>query len=174
MDGLDTGAENVIVIGATNAPEDSLDPALLRPGRFDRKVYILRPGLDGREKIFAYYLSKVKHEADVDVGHLARKAVGKSPAEIENIIKEAALITTRNGRDAISYKEIKEAIDRIELGVKNRIKLQESEKEMTAYHEAGHLVTLYLLHPTDDVFKASIIPRKTSLGVVHHQPREEY
>ena len=174
MDGLVSQQENVIVIGATNAQEDVLDPALLRPGRFDRKVYIIRPGLEGREKLFKYYLGKVKHEASIDVGHLARKAVGKSPAEIESIIKEAALIATRNGKDVVSYKEITEAIERIELGVKNKIKMQDSEKEMTAYHEAGHLLTIYFLHPTDDVFKASIIPRKTSLGVVHHQPREEY
>jgi cell division protease FtsH len=174
MDGLGGRQENIVVIGATNAAEDSMDPALLRPGRFDRKVYITRPGLEGREKLFEYYLKKVKHEASIDVSHLARKAVGKSPAEIENIIKEAALIATRNQKEAVSYKEITEAIERIELGVKNRIKMQESEREMTAYHEAGHLLTIYFLHPTDDVFKASIIPRKSSLGVVHHQPREEY
>lgn len=174
MDGLGGREENVIVIGATNASEDVLDPALLRPGRFDRKVYITRPGLDGREKLFKYYLGKVKHEASIDIGHLARKSVGKSPAEIENIVKEAALIATRNHKDVISYKEITEAIERIELGVKNKIKMQESEKQMTAYHEAGHLMAIYFLHPTDDVFKASIIPRKSSLGVVHHQPREEY
>ena len=174
MDGLGGREENVITIGATNAAEDVLDPALLRPGRFDRKVYITRPGLEGREKLFQYYLGKVKHEASIDIGHLARKAVGKSPAEIENIVKEAALIATRNGKDVISYKEITEAIERIELGVKNRIKMQDSEKQMTAFHEAGHLLAIYFLHPTDDVFKASIIPRKTSLGVVHHQPREEY
>lgn len=174
MDGLNSQAQNVIVIGATNAQEDVLDPALLRPGRFDRKVYITRPGLEGREKLFQYYLGKVKHDASIDIGHLARKAVGKSPAEIESIIKESALIATRNGKDIVSYKEITEAIERIELGVKNRIKMQDSEKEMTAFHEAGHLLAIYFLHPTDDVFKASIIPRKTSLGVVHHQPREEY
>ncbi|MBI1977911.1 MAG: AAA family ATPase [Candidatus Omnitrophica bacterium] len=174
MDGLQGREENVIIIGATNAQEEVLDPALLRPGRFDRKVYIMRPNLDGREKLFQYYLGKVKHDPSIDVGHLARKAVGKSPAEIENIVKESALIATRNGKDIVSYKEITEAIERIELGVKNKIKMQDSEKRMTAYHEAGHLVTLYLLHPTDDVFKASIIPRKSSLGVVHHQPREEY
>jgi cell division protease FtsH len=174
MDGLGDSEQNVIVIGATNAAEDILDPALLRPGRFDRKVYIIRPGLDGREKLFKYYLGKVKHEASVDVGHLARKSVGKSPAEIENIVKEAALIATRNQKEVVSYKEITEAIERIELGVKNKIKMQDSEKQMTAFHEAGHLVAIYFLHPTDDVFKASIIPRKSSLGVVHHQPREEF
>lgn len=174
MDGLESQQQSVIVIGATNAQEDVLDPALLRPGRFDRKVYITRPGLEGREKLFQYYLGKVKHEASIDISHLARKAVGKSPAEIESIIKESALIATRNGKEMVSYKEITEAIERIELGVKNKIKMQDSEKEMTAYHEAGHLLAIYFLHPTDDVFKASIIPRKSSLGVVHHQPREEY
>ncbi len=174
MDGLSSQEQSVIVIGATNAAEDSLDPALLRPGRFDRKIYITRPGLEAREKLFQYYLGKVKHDASIDVGHLARKAIGRSPAEIENIIKESALIATRNGKDVISYKEITEAIERIELGVKNKIKMNERERTMVAYHETGHLMATYLLHPRDDVFKASIIPRKTSLGVVHPTPREEW
>jgi len=173
MDGLTGKAENIIVIGATNASEDVLDPALLRPGRFDRKVYITRPGLEGREALFKYYLGKVKHEASVDIGRLARKAVGKTPAEIENIVKESALIATRNKKEVIGLKDISEAIERIELGVKQKLKMNEHEKEMTAYHETGHLIVTYLLHPTDDVFKASIIPRKSSLGVVHHTPVEE-
>ncbi len=174
MDGLTGNAENVIVIGATNAAEDILDPALLRPGRFDRKVYITKPGLDGREALFKYYLSKVKHEASIDVGRLARKAVGKTPAEIENVVKESALIATRNGKEVVSLKEISEAIERIELGVKNRIKMTDKEKEMTSYHETGHLIVGYLIHPRNDVFKASIIPRKGSLGVVHPQAVEEW
>lgn len=174
MDGLTGKAENVIVIGATNAAEDILDPALLRPGRFDRKVYITKPGLEGREALFKYYLSKVKHEASIDVSRLARKAVGKTPAEIENVVKESALIATRNGKEVVSLKEISEAIERIELGVKNRIKMTDKEKEMTAYHETGHLIVGYLIHPRNDVFKASIIPRKGSLGVVHPQAVEEW
>lgn len=174
MDGLGAKQENIIVIGATNAPEEILDEALLRPGRFDRKVYIGRPGLEGREKLFQYYLAKVKHDASIDVARLARKAVGKSPAEIENIVKESALIATRNQKDIVSLKELSEAIERIELGVKQKIKMNDKEKEMTAFHETGHLIVTYLLHPIDDVFKASIIPRKSSLGVVHHTPREEY
>ncbi len=174
MDGVASTHDDIIVIGATNAAEETLDPALLRPGRFDRKVYITKPGLEGREKLFDYYLSKVKHEASINSNVLAKKAVGKSPAEIESIIKEAALIATRNKKEAVSYKEISEAIERVELGVKVKKKMSEQEQEMTAYHEAGHLIVLYMLHPTDDVFKASIIPRKSSLGVVHHQPREEY
>lgn len=174
MDGLGARSENIIVIGATNALEEVLDPALLRPGRFDRKVYIMKPGLEGREAIFHLYLKKVKHEASIDVARLARKAVGKSPAEIENIIKEAALIATRNGKDIITNKELAEAIERVELGVKHKVKMTDREKQMTAYHETGHLITTFLLHPRNDVFKASIIPRKSTLGVVHPTPREEW
>ena len=174
MDGLTGKAENVIVIGATNASEEILDPALLRPGRFDRKVYITKPGLEGREALFKYYLSQVKHEASIDVARLARKAVGKTPAEIENIVKESALIAVRNGKELISLKEISEAIERIELGMKQSFKMNDREREMTAYHETGHLIATYLLHPRDDVFKASIVPRKGTLGVVHPTPREEW
>lgn len=174
MDGLGARQENIVVIGATNAPEEVLDPALLRPGRFDRKVYITKPGLEGREAIFRLYLNKVKHEASIDVARLARKAVGKTPAEIENIVKESALIATRKKKDVITIKEITEAIERIELGIKHRVKMTDKEKQMTAYHETGHLITTYLLHPRNDVFKASIIPRKATLGVVHPQPREEW
>lgn len=174
MDGLGARQENIVVIGATNAQEEVLDPALLRPGRFDRKVYIMKPGLEGREAVFRLYLNKVKHEASIDVGRVARKVVGKSPAEIENIVKESALIATRKGKDIVTMKEITEAIERIELGVKHRVKMTDREKQMTAYHETGHLITTFLLHPRNDVFKASIIPRKSSLGVVHPQPREEW
>lgn len=174
MDGLSGRQENIIVIGATNAAEDVLDPALLRPGRFDRKVYIKKPSLEGREALFRYYLSKVKYEAAIDCKRLARKAVDKSPAEIENIIKEAALIATRNKKDIIGLREISEAIERIELGMKQKLTVNSREREMTAYHETGHLITTYLLHPRDDVFKASIIPRKSSLGVVHPTPIEEW
>ncbi len=175
MDGISAGkVENVIVIGATNASEDNLDPALLRPGRFDRKLYISKPGLESREQLFKYYLGKIKHEASIDVRRLARKGVGKSPADIENIVKESALIATRNGTDVVTHREISEAIERIDLGTKTRISMNAREKEMTAYHETGHLMVTYLMHPRDDVFKASIIPRKSSLGVVHPTAIEEW
>ena len=173
MDGLKEKDCNIIVIGATNAEESILDPALLRPGRFDRKVYIDRPGLEGREKLFAYYLGKVKYDSSINVGHLARKSVYKSPADIENIVKESALIATRQGRDIVTLKDISDAMERIDMGIKHKKHMNEQERKMTAYHEAGHLIVLYILHPTDDVFKASIIPRREALGVVHHQPREE-
>lgn len=166
--------QNVIVIGATNAPEDNLDRALLRPGRFDRKLYIDRPGLEDREKLFRYYLDKIQHDPSIDVARLARKAVYKTPADIENIIKEAALIATRGKRDVIKLEDISEAIERVDMGMKHKRNMTPMEREMTAWHETGHLIVLYLLHPTKDVFKASIIGRKSSLGVVHPNLREEW
>ncbi len=173
MDGLKDKEENVIVIGATNIAESLLDSALRRPGRFDRKVYIDLPGVDGREKLFAFYLGKVKHDPNIDIGRLARKTVYKSPADIANIVKEAALIATRNKKEKVATDEISEAIERIDMGAKRRRKMTPREKEMTAYHESGHLIVLYRLHPSEDVFKASIISRKEALGVVHTSPREE-
>ena len=173
MDGLTDKQENVIVIGATNAGEEILDPALLRPGRFDRKIYIDKPSLEGRGKLFKYYLSKVKHDPHMDVGRLARRAIHKSPADIENIIKESALIATRDKRDEVSFRDLSAAIERIDLGMKRKRNLTSGEKKNTAYHESGHLIVMYALHPTDDVFKASIISRRSSLGVVYPQPREE-
>ncbi|MBU1912940.1 MAG: AAA family ATPase [Candidatus Omnitrophica bacterium] len=173
MDGLQEKDYNVIIIGATNAAEGILDEALLRPGRFDRKIYIDRPNLQEREKVFDYYLKKVKYDRDIDIGRLARQAVHKSPAEIENMIKEAALIATRKKKDTVGHKELSEAMERIDMGLKHRKHMTKEEKEMVAFHETGHLVVMYMLHPTDDVFKASIISRKEALGVVHHQPREE-
>ena len=165
--------QNIIIIGATNAPEDTLDRALRRPGRFDRIINIERPGLEDREKLFAYYLGKVSYDKSLDVGRLARKAVYKSPADIENIVKEAALVATRNGRDEIKLEDVSEAMERIDIGLKRKITMTPREREMTAYHESGHAVVTYILHPTNDVFKISIIPRKDTLGVVYSQPKEE-
>jgi len=173
MDGLKEKDFNVIVIGATNAAEGVLDTALLRPGRFDRKIYIDKPSLQGREKVFEYYLKKVKYDKNIDIGRLARKAVYKTPAEIDNIIKEAALITTRNKKEIVSHKELSEAMERIDMGMKHKKQMTKEERKMIAFHESGHLVTMYILHPTEDVFKASIISRKEALGVVYGQPREE-
>jgi len=173
MDGLQDEKENVVVIGATNSPEDVLDPAILRPGRFDRKIYIEKPNLQGREEVLRFYLSKVPYDKSIDVGKVARQAVYKSPADLENIVKEASIICLRNKRDVITHKDISEAMERIDLGIKHRKHMTREERRLVAFHEAGHLITLYLLHPTDDVFKASIIARRGALGVVHHQPREE-
>ncbi len=173
MDGIGSREENVIVIGATNAPEESMDAALLRPGRFDRKIYVERPDLQEREDLFRYYLSKVKHDETLDVGRLARKAVQKSPAEIASIVKEAALIATRVKQDVVKLEHLSEAMERVDLGLKKNRKVSDEEKAITAYHETGHLIVTYLTHPTDDVFKASIIPRGSAGGVTYSLPKED-
>ena len=173
MDGLETTQYNVLVIGATNASESVLDAALLRPGRLDRKIYVDRPGLEDREKLYKFYLTKVKADPAIDISRLARRSVWKSPADIENIVKEGALIATRNKHELITFKDLSDALERIELGFKRRRKMNEDERRRIAYHESGHVVVTYLLHPTDDVFKASIVSRRDALGVVYHQPREE-
>lgn len=174
MDGLsDEKGGNVIVIGATNAAEQTLDPALLRPGRFDRKLIISRPKLSDREELFRFYLKKVKFDETIDIPRLARKTVGKSPADIQNIVQEAALVSMRDTREVMTYKDISEAIERVDLGLQTHLDLTPKEKERVAFHETGHLMVLYTQHPTDDVFKASIKTRGGALGVVYHHPREE-
>ena len=174
MDGLQSKGSNIVVIGAMNQAESVLDEALVRAGRFDRKVYVDLPGLDDREKLFKFYLGKVKADPTLDCARLARRSVWKSPADIQGIVQESALIATRNKRELINFKDMSEAFERIELGFKRYRKMIEEERRDTAYHEAGHLIVVYLLHPTDDVFKASIYMRRSSLGVVYHAPRQEH
>ncbi|MFH1354877.1 MAG: AAA family ATPase [Candidatus Omnitrophota bacterium] len=173
MDGLKEKDYNIIVIGATNAPESFLDPALLRPGRFDRKIFVSKPNLEEREKLFAYYLKSVKHDATLDKQRLARLTVGNSPADISNLIREAALIAVRNKKESISMKEVSEAYDRVEMGIKHKIVFTESERRKIAYHEAGHAISMWFLAPHKDVFKATILARGGALGFVMPHPREE-
>ena len=173
MDGLESADQNIIVIAATNANESVLDKALLRPGRFDRKIQITLPTLEEREDIFKYYLKKVKAGNDIDIRKLASYAKFKSPAEIENIVKEAALISTRNKKNCVDMEDLSLAMDRVNLGLETQLTMTPREKEMTAYHEAGHAVSLYLLHPTDEIFKASLKSRGGALGLVYHTPKEE-
>ncbi len=173
MDGLKSKQHNIIVIGATNAPETFLDQALLRPGRFDRKIYVDWPNLKEREDLFTYYLKKVKYDATVDVKRLARLTVGNSPADVSNLIREAAFIAVRNRKEAISMKEISEAYDRVEMGIKHRLVFTEEERRKIAVHEAGHAITMYFFAPHHDVFKATILARGGALGFVMPQPREE-
>ena len=173
MDGLKEKDFNVIVLGATNTPESFLDQALLRPGRFDRKIYVDLPNLEEREELFDYYLKDVKYDATLDRKRLARLTVGNSPADITNLIREAALITVRNKKELISMKEISEAYDRVEMGVKHKIVFTQSEREKIAYHEAGHAIAMYFLAPHKDVFKATILARGGALGFVMPQAREE-
>lgn len=173
MDGLKEKDYNVVVIGATNAPESFLDLALLRAGRFDRKIYIDLPNLEEREKLFEYYLKEVKYDESVDKARLARLTVGNSPADIANLIKEAALITVRNKKETISMKEISEAYDRVEMGIKHKIVFTQKDREKIAYHEAGHAIAMYFFAPHQDVFKATILARGGALGFVMPHPREE-
>ncbi|MBN2145490.1 MAG: AAA family ATPase [Candidatus Aureabacteria bacterium] len=171
MDGLNEGTgANVIVIGATNAPPDSLDEALLRPGRFDRKIMIDRPYAEGRFKLFQYYLGKVKYDPSIDLMRLANYTIGMSPADIENVIKESALICTRDRREIIEQKDITHALERVTLGQERKRKIHPFELRRTAVHESGHAILLYYLHPIDDVFKVSVVTRGGTLGVMHHQP----
>ncbi len=174
MDGLKEKDLNIVIIGATNMPESFLDAALLRPGRFDRKIYVDKPSLEDREKLFAYYLKKVKFdENDVKIDRLARITVGNSPADIANIVREAALIAVRNKRPFITMKDIDDARERIALGIKRRIKMGEKEKWQVAYHEAGHAIVTYLLVASKDVFKITITPRGHTGGATWVPEREE-
>jgi cell division protease FtsH len=173
MDGIESG-DNIIFIGATNAPESSLDAALLRPGRFDRKIYVGKPHLNERVDVFKYYLSKISFDPTLDLMKLSARTVDKSPADIEAAVKEAALIATREGRDMVILKDMAAALERIDLGVAHRLPLSPKQKETIAYHEAGHLVTVYNLQKdTHDVFKATIIHRGGALGHVMPVLKEE-
>ncbi len=173
MDGLKDKDHNVVVIGATNAPEKFLDPALLRPGRFDRKIYVELPNLDEREQLFEYYFKSAKFDSTIDNKRLARLTVGNSPADIANLVHEAALIAVRNRKAAISMKEVTEAYDRVEMGIKHKVVFSQEERVKIAYHEAGHAIAMYFLAPHKDVFKATILARGGALGFVMPQPREE-
>lgn len=173
MDGLKEKNYNVVLIGATNAPESFLDRALLRPGRFDRKIFVNLPNLDEREKIFEYYLKDVQYETSIDCKRLSRLTIGNSPADISNLIREAALIAVRNKKEKISMREITEAYDRVEMGIKHKIVFTQKDREKIAYHEAGHAIAMYFLAPHKDVFKATILARGGALGFVMPHPREE-
>ena len=173
MDGLKEKDYNIVVIGATNAPESSLDIALLRPGRFDRKIYVDLPNLEEREKLFSYYIKEVKYDPALDLARLARMSVNKSPADIANLVRESALIAVRNKKPSVGMKEITEAMDRVEMGIKHKVIFNEEERKKVAYHEAGHAIATYFLQPFHEVFKATITARGEALGMIVPHPREE-
>lgn len=173
MDGLESNKNNIIVIGATNANEEVLDKALLRPGRFDRKITVNLPNFKDREKLFDFYLSKVKADKTIDVAKLAKKTIYSSPADIENIVKEAAIIATRNKKEIVEFSDISSAIDRIQMGVETHLTVLDKEREATAYHETGHAVAMYMLHTTNEIFKVTIKSRGGALGFVAPNPKEE-
>ncbi len=172
MDGFDT-QEGIIIIAATNRP-DVLDPALLRPGRFDRQITVNLPDVKGREQILRVHAKKVKVAEGVDLGVIARGTPGYSGAELANVINEAALIAARKGLKAITLSELEEARDKVRWGRERRsLAISEKEKENTAYHEAGHALILEMLEHTEPLHKVTIIPRGPSLGSTMWLPEED-
>ncbi|MBV8584782.1 MAG: ATP-dependent zinc metalloprotease FtsH [Verrucomicrobia bacterium] len=172
MDGFDT-QEGVIIIAATNRP-DVLDPALLRPGRFDRQITVNLPDVKGREEILRVHAKRVKLAEGVDLAVVARGTPGYSGAELANVINEAALLAARRGLKAITMPELEEARDKVRWGKERRsLAIGEKEKENTAYHEAGHALLCEVLEHTDPVHKVTIIPRGPSLGSTMYLPVED-
>ena len=171
MDGMDSSHEAVIVIAATNRP-DVLDSALLRPGRFDRRVHVDLPPYQGRLEIFKVHVKKVKLGADVDLKAVARRTQGKSGAEIESIVNEAALLAAKRYAKAISHEDMLEATDKVLYGKERRsLKLDEEDKKITAYHEAGHAIIGLHLKSTDPVIYVTMIPKGQSLGATHFESK---
>ncbi|HJY19824.1 MAG TPA: ATP-dependent zinc metalloprotease FtsH [Chthoniobacterales bacterium] len=172
MDGFDT-QEGVIIIAATNRP-DVLDPALLRPGRFDRQITVNLPDVKGREEILRVHSKKVKLAEGVDLAVVARGTPGYSGAELANVINEAALLAARRNLKGITLAELEEARDKVRWGKERRsLALSEKEKTNTAYHEAGHALLLELLEHTEPLHKVTIIPRGPSLGSTMWLPEED-
>ncbi len=171
MDGFEQ-SEAVIVLAATNRP-DVLDPALLRPGRFDRHITIDRPTKEGRVGILKVHCRKVPLSDDLDLQNIATSTIGFSGADLRNLVNEAALTATRGEKDAVGPDDFEAAYDRVLMGPKREEVLNEHEREMTAYHEAGHALLAWVLPDVDSVHKVTIIPRGRALGVTQLLPDEE-
>ncbi|MDH3445174.1 MAG: ATP-dependent zinc metalloprotease FtsH [Deltaproteobacteria bacterium] len=172
MDGFESN-EGVILIAATNRP-DILDPALLRPGRFDRQVVVPRPDVKGREGILQVYIQKVPLSADVNVGVLARSTPGLTGADLENLVNEAALLAARSDKETVNMLDLELAKDRVMMGPERRsMIISDEEKRNTAYHEAGHALVAKLLPGTDPIHKVTIIPRGMALGLTQQLPEDE-
>jgi cell division protease FtsH len=172
MDGFESN-EGVILIAATNRP-DVLDPALLRPGRFDRQVVVPRPDVKGRTKILTVHARKVPLAPDVDMETVAKGTPGFSGADLANLINEAALLAARAGKNHVDMHDLETAKDKVMMGAERRsMVITEKEKKVTAYHEAGHAMVALLVPGADPVHKVSIIPRGRALGVTMYLPAEE-
>lgn len=172
MDGFE-GKEGVIVMAATNRP-DVLDPALLRPGRFDRQVVVPLPDVRGREHILNVHAQKVPMSKDVKISLIARGTPGFSGADLANLINEAALFAARSNRRAVTMEELEKAKDKIMMGAERRsMVMNEDQKKLTAYHEAGHAIVGLSVEEHDPVYKVSIIPRGRALGVTMFLPEED-
>lgn len=172
MDGFESN-EGVIIVAATNRP-DVLDPALLRPGRFDRQVVVPAPDVGGRKKILEIYAKKTKMDPKVDLEIIARGTPGFSGADLENLINEAALLAAREGLKIIDLDLLERAKDKIMMGAERKsMIINDKEKEVTAYHEAGHALVARLLPDTDPIHKVTIIPRGRALGLTMQLPMDE-
>ena len=172
MDGFDSKS-GIIMLAATNRP-DILDPALLRPGRFDRQIVVDRPDLPGREKILRVHTRGKPLGPDVTIETLARGTPGFTGADLANLVNEAALLAARHDKDQIEMSEMEEAVDRVIAGPERKTRLiSDKEKEITAYHEAGHAIVGALLPEADPVHKITIIPRGQALGVTMSLPTED-
>ena len=172
MDGFDN-KDGVIVLAATNRP-DVLDPALLRPGRFDRQVHVTLPDIKEREAILLVHAKKIKITDDVDFKHFARATSGMSGADLSNMINEAALFAARKNKDKVSFTELEQARDKILMGVaRESMVMPEKERVMTACHEAGHALPYYYLEHASPLHKVTIIPRGRALGLTVGLPKED-
>jgi len=172
MDGF-SNETGIIVIGATNRP-DMLDPALLRPGRFDRQVHIDLPDMAGRKEILELHAKKIKMHEDVNLGNLARGTTGLSGADLENLLNEAALHAVRSGRKLVENEDIEEARDKSLMGPRKVRKMRPEDVKLTAYHEAGHaFASTVFAGIVDPIHKATIIPRGRALGMVQHLPIDD-
>jgi cell division protease FtsH len=172
MDGFNAN-HGVIIIAATNRP-DVLDPALLRPGRFDRQVVVPIPDIKGRQKILEIYGQKTKLAAEIDMGVIARGTPGFSGADLENLVNEAALLAARQDAEEVSMELLEQAKDKVMMGAERRsMIISEHEKKITAYHEAGHAIVARLLPGTDPIHKVTIIPRGRALGLTMQLPIDE-
>lgn len=172
MDGFEAN-EGIIIVAATNRP-DVLDPALLRPGRFDRQVVVPRPDIEGRVKILEVHMKKVPLAPDVDARVIARGTPGFSGADLANLVNEAALLAARRAKRLVAMKEFEDAKDKVMMGTERKsMVMTEDEKRMTAYHEAGHAIVAIHEPASDPIHKATIIPRGRALGMVMRLPERD-
>ncbi|ADD68068.1 ATP-dependent metalloprotease FtsH [Denitrovibrio acetiphilus DSM 12809] len=172
MDGFESN-EGVILIAATNRP-DVLDPALLRPGRFDRQVVVPRPDMNGRLMILEVHATNVKKSDDIDLSIIAKGTPGYAGAELANLVNEAALLAARKNQESVTMADFEEAKDKVMMGKERRsMAISDKEKENTAYHEAGHAIVAKFIPDADPVHKVSIIPRGMALGVTMQLPQDD-
>src|SRR5436309_2219851 len=171
MDGF-TGAEGVIVLGATNRPE-ILDPALLRPGRFDRRVFVNPPDREGRTKILEVHTRSVPLADDVDLEQIAASAPGMVGADLANLVNEAALLAARRNHDKVTAADFADALEKIVLGAERKVMMSPADRRRTAYHEGGHALMGMLTEGADPVRKVSIVPRGLALGVTFSAPESD-